>query len=93
MLMDFSAVKQAMKDIIDELLDHYDLNEQLAEPNVTAEYLAKFLYLELSRKLLDTPEFLACHGKLSRITIWESPECCVKYCQLPMKETNHVAGT
>jgi len=93
MLIDFSAVKQAMTDIVDELLDHYDINETLSEPNVTAEYLARLLYLELNRKLLDTPAFLKCSGKLSRVTVWESPECCVKYYQLPMKEANHATST
>jgi len=83
MLIDFSIVKKIMKSLLDKL-DHYQLNEQLHEDNVTAEYLAKWFYdsfeSEFAMYPLSNGEVPSLKGiRLARVTVWESPECCVKY--------------
>lgn len=87
MLIDFSLVKGWLKSILEDL-DHYVLNEQLPEltqdgesDNVTAEYLAKWLFLGLDTKLqFASPTFLPhLPVRLVCVTVWESPDCCVKY--------------
>lgn len=81
MLVDFGDVKQTLNDVIDAKLDHYDLNETLMEPNVTAEYLARYIFEKLQNALvLINPVGTLCGDELVSVTVWESPECCVKYC-------------
>ena len=75
MLVDFSIVKDSLGHALDNL-DHYVLNEQLREENVTAEYLARWVYEEIRRRLDDNES-----SKLSEVTVWESPDCCVTYCK------------
>jgi len=77
MLVDFAQVKKAMNGLIDTMLDHQQLNEQFAEPNVTAEFLARYVYGQLRSSLCEIREGL----RLVRTCIWESPDCCVKYYQ------------
>lgn len=87
-LLDFGEIKLALHEVIDECLDHYRLNDTLEEPNVTAEFLSKYLFNRvydilryshtppIKHGLLDAVE----RGvKLLSVCIWESPECCVKY--------------
>ncbi len=83
MLVDFSWVKKRLKGLVSDL-DHYVLNEQLPKltpygeaDNVTAEYLAKWIYncFEAFMSSLDLPIGL----RLDSITVWESPDCCVSY--------------
>ncbi len=78
MLIDFTVVKKVLKELIDELLDHYDLNESLQVDLPTAEYLAKWFFDRFDTRLkVETGD---CKDIwLSRTCIWESPECCVKY--------------
>ena len=78
MLVDFKAVKGALKEILDEL-DHRYLNE--LEPfasgiNPTAEHLAKHIYDKLAGASL-----FAGSGEpvLSSIVVWESPRSSVTY--------------
>ena len=71
-LIDFSLVKARLKEIIDTHLDHYQLNDTLAESNVTAEFLAKWLYENLSDYDLGGVELMS-------VTISESPDCSVRY--------------
>jgi 6-pyruvoyltetrahydropterin/6-carboxytetrahydropterin synthase len=71
MVIDFKEAKGAINSIIDMHLDHYQLNDNLGEPNLTAEYLAKWLYEQVKARLLNT-------GIIS-VTIWESPDCGVTY--------------
>ena len=80
MLIDFAEVKAALKDLLDNCLDHCQLNESLSEKNVTAEFLAKWLW---GRFREESPKWYKLdYGmvKLTRVTIWESPDCCVEYC-------------
>lgn len=70
MLVDFKLVKEKLNMVIDGL-DHYQLNEVLDEPNVTAEFLAKYIYKILIPLLADF--------KLTKVTVWESPDCGVEY--------------
>ena len=73
MLVDFVEVKSALKKLLDVYLDHWQLNEKLREPNPTAEYLAKWLFVSLDK--LHWPKSV----KLVWTCVWESPDCCVKY--------------
>jgi len=79
MLLDFSVIKGMMKKIINTYLDHYYLNEQLQSKDITAEFLAKWFYERMQRDLngLVGEQSLGIH--LARVTVWESPDCCVKY--------------
>ena len=73
MLIDFSVVKSAMKDIFDLCLDHAYLNESITVRNPTAEFLAQWLYWQLCTWLPVSTV------KLVSVTVWESPECSVTY--------------
>ena len=73
-LVDFGVVKSQLEELLEKRFDHYVLNETLEEENVTAEFLAKYIY----------DYFQGYWGKslevgLARVTVWESPDCCVKY--------------
>ena len=75
MLVDFGEVKRLLKVLIDERLDHYQLNKSLGERCVTAEFLARWFYAWLAEPCTQfEPEV-----KLVCVTIWESPECGVTY--------------
>ncbi len=79
MLVDFKAVKGALKEILDEL-DHRYLNE--IEPfasgiNPTAEHLAKHIFERLNASSIFTEGGAAL---LSAVTVWESPRSSVTYC-------------
>ena len=78
MLVDFAAVKTHLKKILDKL-DHYQLNEVLAEPNVTAEYLSKWIYDNFKNP------WIGDGVNLDSVTIWESPNCGVKYSKCPIQ--------
>jgi 6-pyruvoyltetrahydropterin/6-carboxytetrahydropterin synthase len=77
--IDFGDVKKEIDKLIDwpNGLDHSILNAKLDEPNITAEFLAKWFYDRLSVVL----------PGVVRVTIWESPDCCVKYCPEVFKAT------
>lgn len=70
MLVDFSAIKAIMKKV-EDILDHRMLNDvpPFDVVNPTAENLAQFIYDFMDKHHLDP----------ARVTVWESPECCVKY--------------
>jgi len=75
MLIDFGEVKDLLNGLIESRLDHYLLNETLSEPHVTAEFLARWIYEWLADPCTEfEPEV-----RLVRVTVWESPDCCVKY--------------
>jgi 6-pyruvoyltetrahydropterin/6-carboxytetrahydropterin synthase len=69
-LVDFVDVKKAMKEV-EEILDHQMLNEIgiFKSINPTAENLSRFIFVYLSK----------CLPNVVRVTVWESPDCCVKY--------------
>lgn len=71
-LVDFVDVKGAMKAVIDQHLDHYQLNGVFGEPNVTAEYLAEWFFRQMKARALKGV-------KVVSVEIWESPECSVRY--------------
>lgn len=73
MLIDFSIVKSVVKDLMDNRLDHYQLNEALGEHNPTAEYLSWWIYDQLE------PVLAGQDMALTSVTVWESPECSVEY--------------
>ena len=73
-LVDFGVLKRTLKDYLDNSYDHYYLNDILDEPNITAEYLAKRIFDDMTHLIFDSQSV-----RLARVTVWESPECCVKY--------------
>ena len=75
-LVDFGEVKKILNDHLALMYDHRELNQFLVESNVTAEYLVKKIYGELQGKFFDINGYML---TLARVTIWETPECCVKY--------------
>ena len=77
-LVDFGEVKKVLNVVLHDL-DHYYLNEVLDEPNVTAEYLAREVYLRFNHIMASV--FEAHELTLHRVNVWESPECCLKYYQ------------
>ena len=74
MIVDFSIVKDLMEKSI-ERLDHYVLNDQLNEMNPTAEYLAVWFFGQLYSPVEEAQSGLL----LASVTIWESPECSVRF--------------
>jgi 6-pyruvoyltetrahydropterin/6-carboxytetrahydropterin synthase len=73
-LADFGGVKTVLKAVL-EKLDHYVLNEVLKESELTAEFLAKWIYEWLANPFTELePEVT-----LTAVTVWESPECSVTY--------------
>ena len=66
MIMDFSDVKQIIKEVFDDGYDHKCLNHRIENP--TAECIAKTLYQTLASKL-----------NIKSIRLWESPNCSVIY--------------
>ena len=76
-LADFADIKQKMKYFINQL-DHYILNAQLDEDNLTAEYLARWFYNGMTEKVRRAWPHVSSLKVLS-VGIWESPECCVEY--------------
>ena len=73
MLVDFTSVKASLKELLDSYLDHYQLNDTLSEPNLTAECLSNWIF----NRLLKPAEFWGVN--LDSVTIWESPDCSVTY--------------
>ena len=69
-LLDFSVLKSYLKKLVDDKLDHYCLNETLNEENVTAEFLAAYVF----RKVAEAVEL-----RLALVRVWESPDCYVQY--------------
>lgn len=72
-LVDFKQVKDAMNRVIDQYLDHYQLNETLGQDNLTAEYLAEWFCRQMQVGNSKDVQVVS-------VEIWESPECSVKYC-------------
>jgi len=66
MAVDFKSVKATLKEL---LPDHKCLND-IYTFNPTAENLAKYLYEEIK---------VIYNYHLTRIKIWESPDCCIEY--------------
>ena len=77
-LLDFSVLKSYLKKLVDDKLDHYCLNETLNEENVTAEFLAAYVF-----KMVDDCIFHkvaeAVELRLALVRVWESPDCYVQY--------------
>ncbi len=76
MIIDFTALKAEVKQIVDRL-DHYYLNELTAfqERNPTAEHIAKYIYEELVGLL---PKH---NVVLYQVKVWESARSAVAYRQ------------
>ena len=82
MLVDFVNVKTVLNHILDQNLDHYQLNESLGEPNLTAEWLASWLYHQVGAQYHKLNIESLPNRKepmIVSVTIWESPECSIEY--------------
>ena len=92
MIADFADIKACMEYVTDKF-DHYILNNILNESNVTAEYLAKYLFEKIDKEIMKKMPHLKHRGVyLARITVWESPECCVKYYRPRRKKSEDKAS-
>ncbi|SCA58594.1 6-carboxy-5,6,7,8-tetrahydropterin synthase, partial [Chlamydiales bacterium SCGC AB-751-O23] len=69
MLMDFSFIAKAVKPLIEKYLDHKWLNDTLETDSPTAEFIAQWIYQQLSSKL----------PSLHKVTVWETKSCKVSY--------------
>jgi len=84
MAIDFKEIKQEVRAIAKQL-DHHYLNDLNAfqEINPTAENIARYFYVELSRRLnkadgdFDTNRHP--QVKVSSLTLWETERACVRY--------------
>lgn len=71
-IMDFGVIKEALREIVNDL-DHYCLNDDVPEiGNPTAENLARYIYNRLKPTIPDT-------GRLEKIRVWESPRSWCEY--------------
>jgi len=66
MVIDFENLRNKLSEVL-RIIDHKYLNEVLQEDDVTAEFLALFIYKELSKKL---PEGI----KLTVVRVYENPD-------------------
>ena len=75
MLVDFKDVKKTLQAVL-EKLDHHHLNTLpiFRKTNPTAENIAKFIFNELSRKIVN-------HVRLHRVRVSESPGSAATYCK------------
>jgi len=82
MLIDFVVVKKAMKESIENYIDHEMINNLIPfdEENPTAENLAKWIYGQITRT------FPSWDIGLKSVTVWESDECAVTYSGEPTKK-------
>lgn len=72
MLIDFAVVKNALKSLIAEKLDHRDLNEiEEFGDDPSAERIAKYIYEQMSKALSDVP--------LSAIDVFETETSMARY--------------
>lgn len=81
MMIDFKEVKKTLKERIESVLDHANLNDiyvfddpEDTGTNPTAENLARAIYKWLKKTPID-------HGDvyLEKVTVWESDDCSVEY--------------
>ena len=74
MVLDFKDIRNSTNDIVDKL-DHRFLNdlEPFKEINPTAENIAKYIFLELS-KVINNNE-----TKIKSIKLWETEKSAVMY--------------
>lgn len=68
MLVDFKNVKDVLEHVIELHLDHYQLNDSLGEPNLTAEFLARWLFGQMKARVVGGV-------RVASVTVWESPDC------------------
>ena len=74
MVIDFKDLKKKTNTLMDRF-DHQYLNEvpPFTELNPTTENIARYIFDELSR-IINTDLV-----KVSKVTVWESPNCCASY--------------
>ena len=74
MAVDFKVMKQAAREVSDEL-DHRYLNELDAfkEINPSAENIAAYMYKEISARINSATI------KVTALTLWETERACVRY--------------
>jgi 6-pyruvoyltetrahydropterin/6-carboxytetrahydropterin synthase len=72
--IDFKDLKNATSSVLDAM-DHRYLNElpQFAEENPSSENIARFIFMELEKKLSDSGVYV------HKVTAWESEKACASY--------------
>lgn len=84
MAIDFKEIKQEVRAIAKQL-DHHYLNDLDAfkDVNPTAENIARYFYVELSRRLNSVNGEIKNNRhpqiKVSSLTLWETERACVRY--------------
>ena len=81
-LIDFTNIKQFMKDVIEEKFDHKMLNEvpPFDKINPTAENLAHSIYVGAYNMISGNPlPVIRRHCKVTRVRVYESPDCWSEY--------------
>lgn len=70
MAVDFRSIKEQVDEVLDKM-DHKNLNEipYFKKRNATAEYVAKYVYDEMKKKI----------DSIVSVTIWEGPNYSVTY--------------
>ncbi len=53
MVVDYGTISKVMHDLIEDVLDHHDLNETTGLENPTSEALARFVFDWLDSRLAD----------------------------------------
>ncbi len=72
MLVDFSLLKGALKSLIDEELDHRDLNEiKFFADDPSAERIAEYIYLRMHEKV---PQ-----ASISAVDVYETPTSMARF--------------
>ncbi len=76
MVVDFKAIKQATRAVVDEL-DHRYLNEipPFDAENPTAENIAAFIYRGVTQAIAGPTV------RVSAVTLWETERACVRYAE------------
>ena len=75
LLIDFTVLKDRLKDILDEL-DHNYLNDvaALEGKNPTSENIAAYIFFRLGEEIRDFSVSVEC------VTLWENERQCASYC-------------
>jgi len=80
MVMDFKDLKEFLEEILEQF-DHKLLNEIpfLKENNTTSENIAKYVYIELNKKILEYNLAKTTKIFTKEVAVWEQENSCATY--------------